>query len=203
MAVTNLAASHTTLCLGLSRAERGEVIVQQEAHVALVEHIVNEFLVELGSQGAGRKALCFTTGEDRASVRHGQGRHLAPDGTNLIGLAAIQADALVEDAAAHGIALHIVVVALHECFVVFFGEGGFSVFSGCTRCFCNLGVFGKELLFEIFEHFLESLGTSLLVECLLGDVVGGLVALLIDLFAQGLVVHLVAVFALHILAQFL
>ena len=43
----------------------------------------------------------------------------------------------------------------------------------------------------------------MLLQCLLRDVVGGLVALLVDLLAQLLVVDLVAVFALHVLAEFL
>ena len=39
---------------------------------------------------------------------------LAPDGADVGGLAAVEADAFVEHAAAHGFALHVVVVALHQ-----------------------------------------------------------------------------------------
>ena len=43
----------------------------------------------------------------------------------------------------------------------------------------------------------------MLLECLLRHVVGGLIALLVHLLAQGLVVHLVVVLALHVLAELL
>ena len=53
VSVANLATAYAALGLGLAGAERWEVVVEQEPHVALVQHIVNEFLVELGSQRAG------------------------------------------------------------------------------------------------------------------------------------------------------
>ena len=53
MAVTNLTTAYATLGLGLTRAERWEVIVEQEALIALVEHIVNQLLVEFGTEGDG------------------------------------------------------------------------------------------------------------------------------------------------------
>ena len=51
MAVTDLTTAYATLGLGLTCTERGEVIVQQELHVAMLQHIVNELLVELRTEG--------------------------------------------------------------------------------------------------------------------------------------------------------
>ena len=50
MTVTNLTTTYTTLCLSLTRTEWGEVVVEQEALITLVEYIVNQLLVELGTQ---------------------------------------------------------------------------------------------------------------------------------------------------------
>ena len=61
----------------------------------------------------------------------------------------------------------------------------------------SLGVSGLEVLADS----LESLSTCLLLEALLRDVVCLLIACLADSFAQFVVVHLVAVLALHVLAE--
>ena len=55
-------------------------------------------------------------------MRHGQRRYLAPDGADIGGLTTIETDALVEDATAHGVALYIVVVAIHHGFVFFVAD---------------------------------------------------------------------------------
>ena len=86
--MTNLTTTYATLCLCLTRTERGEVIVKEKTLIALVEYVVDELLVELGTQSYGGQRLCLTTGEDRASVRHGQRRNLAPDGADVSGLTA-------------------------------------------------------------------------------------------------------------------
>ena len=59
------------------------------------------------------------------------------------------------------------------------------------------------LLLEVCQQLLEGIGTVLLGQSLLGDVVGGLVEFLVHLLAQCLVVHLVIVLALHVLAELL
>ena len=59
------------------------------------------------------------------------------------------------------------------------------------------------LLLEVCQQFLESVGTVLLGQRLLGDVVGGLVEFLVHLLAQCLVVHLVIVLTLNVLTQLL
>ncbi len=114
VSVTDLAASHATLWLGLAGGEGGEVVVKQEALLALIEHVVDDFLIEGGSEGGGDESLGLASGEYRGSVGTGEIIHLAPDGADLGGLAAVEADTLVEHAAAHGLLLHIVIVAFHH-----------------------------------------------------------------------------------------
>ena len=58
-------------------------------------------------------------------------------------------------------------------------------------------------LLKLFADSLECFGACVLLKSLLGHVVCLLVAVGLYLFAQFLVVHLVAVFALHVGAEFL
>ena len=53
MAVTDLTTTYATLSLGLTCTERGEVIVQQEFHIAMLQHIVNKLLVEFCTESTG------------------------------------------------------------------------------------------------------------------------------------------------------
>jgi hypothetical protein len=55
VSVTNLTTTYATLSLSLTRTEWGEVIVKEEALIALVEHIVNHLLIEFGTQRTGRE----------------------------------------------------------------------------------------------------------------------------------------------------
>ena len=55
MAVTNLTTAYAALGLGLTCAERGEVIVEQELHIAALQHIVDELLVKLGAESTSRE----------------------------------------------------------------------------------------------------------------------------------------------------
>ena len=93
--------------------------MQKETHVALVEHIVYHFLIELCAQGTRREALRFATGKDGAAVRHGKRIYLAPDGTDFVGLTTIETLAFVENATAHSVAQHVVVVASSQCMLLF------------------------------------------------------------------------------------
>ena len=189
--MTDLAAAYAALSACFACAERREVIVEQEAHVSALQHVVDEFLVELRSECAGGEALCLSAREDGASVRHGQWRHFAPDGAYLVARAAVETDALVEDAAAHGVALHVVIVAVHHGVLLF------------ELVFGELCVLGCVLLLEVGEQFLEGVGAVLLGQSLLGDVVGWLIELFVHALAQFLVVHLVVVFALDVLTELL
>ena len=191
MAVTDLAAAYATLGLGLTGTEWREVIVKEEAHVALVEHIVHHLLIELCSECTGSKRLCLTTCEDRTSMRHRQRRNLAPDRTDLVCLTTVETDSLVEDAAAHGIAHHVVVILVHQ---------GSLLLQLLLR---EVSVCSCVSLLEVSKNLVEGILTGLLVESLLHHLVSLGVKLLVDLLAQVLVVHLVAVLTLHVGAELL
>ncbi len=65
MAVTYLASAYAALWTCLACAEWREVIVQKELLVVAVQHIVNEFLVELSAQSYCSERLSLATSEDR------------------------------------------------------------------------------------------------------------------------------------------
>jgi hypothetical protein len=122
VAVTDFATANATLSFSFAGREGREVVVEEEALATLVEHIVEDFLIEFCAEGYGRERLSFTTGENSRSVRTGDVVNLAPDGTNFGGFTTIEADAFVKDAAAHSLALYVVVVAFNErsFFLAFF-----------------------------------------------------------------------------------
>ena len=190
VAVAHLAAADAALGTGLAGGEGREVIVEQEALLALVEHVVDYLLVVGGAEGDGDEGLCLAAGEDGGSVGAGQVVHLAPDGANLGGLAAVEADALVEHTAAHGLFLHVVVVAL---------DHGGTLVLGVELCLL-LGEFGQGLE-VLVDNGSELLGAPVLVGvALAGDGVSLVVALVVHVLAQGVVVDLVAVFALVVVS---
>ena len=55
MTVANFTTAYATLSLGFTRRERWEVVVEEETLIVLVQYIVNELLVELGSERTGRE----------------------------------------------------------------------------------------------------------------------------------------------------
>ena len=63
VAVTNLAAAHATGSTCLASREAGEVIVEQETLVLVLEHIVDEFLVEFCTKGNCSESLSLTASE--------------------------------------------------------------------------------------------------------------------------------------------
>ncbi len=192
VAVTDLTTSHATLCLGLACGEGREVIVQQETLLALVQHIVHNLLVERGAEGGCHQGLGLATGEDSGSVRAGQIVHLAPDGTDLVGLAAVETDALVQNAAAHCLFLHVVVVTLHHGDALILGVEGQLLLG-------HLGEVGDVLVADGVER----VHAPVLVGAAgLGYGVCLVVALLANVGAQCLVVYFVVVFALGLLAGF-
>ena len=191
MAVSNLTTAYAALCLGLAGGEGREVVVKQETLVFAYENVVNQFLVQFGTQRTGSQGLCLTTGEDGTSVRTGQRTCLTPDGAYLIGLTAVETDTFVQDATTHGILLHIVVVTVDETVLLL------------QFVSCHVGMCLSVLHLEILADSLEGLSTGMLLQGLLGHVVGGFVAGCLDLGAEFFVVDLVAVLAFHVLAQFL
>ncbi len=179
VAVADFATAYAALCLGFAGGEGREVVVQQEAFATLVEHIVQDFFVQLCAEGDGGQSLSFTAGEYGASVRSGQVVGFAPDGAYFGGLAAVQTDAFVKDAAAYGFAFYIVVVALDQrgfLVALFFGE--------CIDVFLTDGI--------------EGVLTPVLVGTAgFGYGVSAVVALVVYVFAQVFVVDFVAIFAFH------
>ena len=191
MAVANFATAYATLCAGFAGGEGREVVVEEEALVTLVEDVVHEFLIQFCAERTGGEALRFAAGEDARAVRSGQGIYFAPDGADVRGVATVETDAFVEDAAAHSVLFHVVVVLIDEAVLLleFFGSE-FSVGSGVS-------------LLEVLAYGFEGVKACVFFEALLGDVVARLVALGLDLLAEFFVVDLVAIFALHVGAEFL
>ena len=176
VSVTDFTTADATLSLGFARAERREVVVEEEALLALFECLVNDFFVLLGSEGDGAEALSLTTGKDAAAVGSREVADLAPDRSNLVELATVQTLVLVKDATAHGVTLHVVVVAVDE------GTFGFEFLFG-------------ELRLEVFANLLEASFAFVLVgTATAGERISLVVALLAHLLTEFVIVLLVAVF---------
>ena len=165
--------------------------MKEELHVVTLQSTVNQLLVELCAKSDRSQRLCFTTSENSTSVRSRQWRNLAPDRTDVSGLTTIETHTLVEDATTHGIALHIVVVAVDERIFLF------------QFLFAQIRVSSSVCLLVILTNLLESLCTILLLKTLLRHVVSRLVALGSEVCLQVVIIHLVAILTLHILAQLL
>ena len=158
--------------------------MQHELLGTLYQHFVLDFFVEFRTERNAGQRLRFTAREDRRAVGCGQVAHLAPDRTDLIGLAAVEALALVEDHVAHGLFLHVVVE-------IFVDQRGFlrQFLLAVTRC--ELGLEGVELFLALVLH-----------RAARGDGVSLVVKLADNRLAQLFVVDLMAVGAFHVLAQF-
>ena len=183
--MADFAARQTAGRLGFARREGREVIVQHELLGALHQHFVLDLFVEFRAERYGRQRLRLAAGEEPRTVRRGQVVRLAPDGADFIRAAAVEALALVEDHVAHRFLLHVVVEVfvdqrslLHELL---------------------LRVAGGELGFERIERIFA----FVLHRAARGDGVGFVVEFADDRLPQLLVVDLVAVGALHVLAQLL
>ena len=104
-------------------------------------------------------------------MRHGQHVDCAPDGADFGGLAAIQADAFVQDKTADGVALHIVVIQ--------FGQGDFLCPFVLVHSF-----FGEILCNEFVDHFREFLAAFLFAQSHFGYGIDLVVGILADFLAQ-------------------
>lgn len=179
VAVADFATAYAALCLGFAGGEGRKVVVQQEAFATLIEHIVQDFFVQLCAEGDGGQSLSFTAGEYGASVRSGQVVGFAPDGAYFGGFSAIQTDAFVEDAAAYGFAFYVVVVA--------FDQRGFFVALFFGKC---IDVF--------LANCVKGVLTPVLVGAAgLGYGVSAVIAFVVYVFAQVFVVDFVAIFAFY------
>ena len=63
VAVAHFASAHAACGTGFTGGEGGEVVVEQEAFAALVEHVVHNFFVEFGAEGHGGQRLGFAACE--------------------------------------------------------------------------------------------------------------------------------------------
>ena len=158
--------------------------MQREVLGAFHHGAVERLLVELGAEGDGDQSLGLTTSEHGRAVGLGQHVDFGPDGAHLVGLTAIEADALVEDGVAHSRAFHVVEVTLGERF------------------------HGLQFLFGVFfEVFVQNAAEGLFAQVLVGaagegEVVARLVAVGFDFGAEVFVVHFVAVFAFGLVDLF-
>ena len=103
IAVTDLTTGGAADTFHLTHAVGREVVVQQETVGALDHGAVDDLLVELGAERAGGQRLRFAASEDGGTVCGRQVASLNPDGTDVLGVAAVETDALVEDHVAHGV----------------------------------------------------------------------------------------------------
>src|SRR5215510_4468399 len=98
--------------LDFTDRERREVVVEHEPLVELAPHMLDLLLVVCGAERAGDQRLRFTAREDDRSVRPWEDAGLAPDGTDLVELAAVEADAALQHLVAEHFLLQLVEDAL-------------------------------------------------------------------------------------------
>ncbi len=166
--------------------------MKKEAHGTLVEHFVHNFLVELRAERTSSQSLCFTACEYCRSVGCGQRVGFAPDGTYVGIAAAVETALLVEHATAHGVALHIVVVAVDKRILLFEFVFGKSAVCG-SICFLEILAYLRE---GIFACMLVAVAFERNLICLV-------VAFLAHLLAKFFIVGFVAVLALHVGSELL
>ncbi len=184
--VTNLTTAYAALSLSLTCREWREVIVKEEALVALLEHTVDKLLIHLCTKSTCRERHSLTTLEDSASVRHWEWRHLAPDRADICSSTTIKTQALIEDATTHSIAHYVIIVA-----------GSLSVL--LLQVFLReIGMSCVILLKEVSQNLVESILTSMFLQSLMVDIISRLVKLRLDLLTEFLVVDLMIILTLHV-----
>ncbi len=112
-------------------------------------------------------------------MRAGDIVYFSPDRTDFGGLAAVETHTFVEHAAAHSLFLNVVVIALYE------------------RSFLLAFLFGKRFYVFLADGVEAVVAPVLVGAAGLGYGVGFVVAFVVHVLAEVLVVHLMAVFALH------
>ena len=108
VAVADLAPAGAAQELHLAHGERREVVVQQEALLALALQRLDDLDVLGGAEGAGHQRLGLAAGEERGAVGAGQEADLAGDLADLVEGAAVEALALVEHRLAELVLDHLV-----------------------------------------------------------------------------------------------
>ena len=177
--MTHFAAGRAADALHFTHAVRREVVVQQETVGAFHHSTVDDLLIELGTERAGGQRLRFTAGEDSRTVCRRNITRLNPDGTDVLGVAAVKTDALVEDHVAHGVPEDFVVIAFHH--------HGFLIAL----------LFGNSLD-EVGENLVKVLITSLFALEGFSHGIYFVIKFSVHAFADSLVVSFVAVFAFRV-----
>ena len=95
--MADLAAARPAQRLRLTRAERREVVVVQEALALDRGNVVDDLLVGAGAERDRAEDLGLSSCEQTAAVRARQEAHLARDGADGPGVAPIRPDTLVQD----------------------------------------------------------------------------------------------------------
>jgi hypothetical protein len=96
-AVADLAPAGAALGLRFAGAEAREVVVEQEALLVFAHQLVHDLLVGRGAERHRRERLGLAAGEERGAVRARQHRRLDGDRADLVELAAVGPDLLVQD----------------------------------------------------------------------------------------------------------
>jgi len=153
--------------------------VKQETFFAMFQYIVDDLLIQFGTQGNSSQRLSFTTSEDCRTVRSGQVADFAPDRADFVSLTSVKALAFVQDATAHSLFLYIMVVTVDQC--CFFAQFFFA-----------------ELCFEFFADSIESVHAFVLIfvagSC---DGISLCVASIMNGFTQFFIIYFVAIFAFY------
>src|SRR5271155_6141593 len=118
----NLSSSRAAEKCHLPNAERGKVVVKEEAFLGFAFEGFQTLFVVAGAESGGHQGLRFTAGEDGRAMSTRQHTDFNPDVANLVegapvGTPLLIDDRLAEDALAQGL-----VISLQ------FGLGGFVFF---------------------------------------------------------------------------
>ena len=161
--------------------------MQQELVVPAFQYIINEFGIHPGTQGNGSEGLGLPPGENSRAMGRWQVVHFAPDGTDLVGPATIEANRFIQDDTPHGFFLHIVVILAYQHFIylTFF-----------TSLFNE---FGKEILLHLGKGFASCM---FVIIAGLGNLQSSIIGLFPDTLIQLFIVDLVAVFPLFLFTGF-
>ncbi len=145
--MADLAPRGAAQALDLAGGERREVVVQHELFGVVEPEVVHQAVVAPGAEGGGRQHLRLAAREDRGAVRHGQHARLDPDGSDLVGAAAVGAAVLVQHQPAH-LGLFRLVVGGLELLQAVLGAVGLGV--------------GHEPLEDAVAHGLDGVGPLVL-----------------------------------------
>ena len=170
LAVPGVAARRGAEAADFTDRIRREVIVDHEARVAEALEPVDHLLAVLGAQGRGADRLGLAAGEQSRTVGAGQEADHRLDRANGLGVAAVDAAAVLEDGAANDLGLEL----LHQL------QGA--------------EVGGRIRRFEIGERFARLLASGVdrgLPLLLVGQLVGSVEVLADDALELGLGVGLV------------